>query len=541
MKKRSVVFLSTILLCFSVLFAFPTSASPGSFYEMTLTVSAGATRVPAGTPIVTKISVLKAAIPTGVDIDWDSVYVIHRDVPVPYQIDDLDGVSGVSDGDELVFQTAEDIASVASDTYTVWFATEDEDFPGPTYPVKAWTDYVANYSATDVAAAGNRTDVATWGAKPAYFLKNDLITISIPLQSDWRQGSVFDAIINATGFDVQHQKSYAQKPSDMEWSWRWSGFMYESDPGWVNTPTNFTLVKQIIQGPVRSMLVINSTAPYKDGGLKPGVHELKTVTIYKDMPAIYSDIQLTGANATEDYNFAYAVKFLDWCEANLYDTVYAPGVGYKTRYNYTLGAGVPGVLWNPEIGETNMTAWWYQMYNATSKQGYGVCFSPEDLQKIDWSAGELDIWYEDIDAPPAMARRLLVLYDPSVTTSSTDLMVDMYDMWSAEPTVAVTTAEETSLFPGWEKWMYQIVDAMNDTLTTLESTISDLESTISELESTIDDMESTIDALNSTLATTKSDLESKVSTATTYGTVGIIVGIIGIIVGAVALIRKPKA
>ena len=540
MKKRSVVFLSTILLCFSVLFAFPTSASPGSFYEMTLTVSAGATRVPAGTPIVTKISVLKASIPTGVDIDWDSVYVIHRDVPVPYQIDDLDGVTGVSDNDELVFQTAEDIASVASDTYVVWFATKDEDFPSATYSVKAWTDYAADYSATDVAAAGNRTEVAVWGARPAYFLKNDLATISIPLQFDWRQSSVFDAIINATGFDVQHQKSYAQKPSGMEWSWRWSGFMYEADDGWYG---NFTVVKQIIEGPVRTVLIINSTRPYMWGkaGTRPGVHELKTYTIYKDMPAIYSDIQLTGTNATEDYNFTYAVKFLDWCEANLYDTVYAPGVGYKTRYNYTLGAGVPGVLWNPEIGETNMTAWWYQMYNATSKQGYGVCFSPDDLQKIDWSPGELDIWYEDIDAPPAVARRLLVLYDPSVTTSSTDLMVDMYDMWSAEPTVTLTTAEETSLFPGWEKWIYQIVDAMNSTISDLNSTIDALEGLISALSSDLGDLQTAIADTRSTLNTTKSDLESRVSAATTYGTVGIIVGIIGIAVGVVALIRKPKA
>lgn len=574
MKWKVVIFLSAILLCFSVSFVIQTHASP-SYYEITVTVSAGTTRVPAGTPIVVKVSDITAKL-GGATIDWNSIYMFYDSKIVPYQIDDIDVSGDVSADDELVFQAVEEIAAAGSADYTLWFAEVADDFQSFSWPVLAWTDYVEDYSLTDLGALGGPD------APPgeAYFLKNDMITISVPLQTEWRQGSAFNALIDATGWDVVKQGHYYSR----SWAWRWSGFLYEADYGWVNTPTNFTLVNPVIQGPVRSMLIINSTAPYKgpDGEIL-GAHELKTFTIYNGMPAVYSDIALTGANATYNYNFTYNSKFLDFpVSGGTYDKVYGPGAGDKWRWNYTLGQGVAGTLHDVELGITDLTSWWFKMYNATSGRGYGLCFSDEDLLKIDWSANdELDLTYSDLDPPPDMAKRLLVLFDPSVTTDSTSLMEEMYDTWSADYTVTLTTAAVTTEEPdleiialqaGLEASRIQRVilqsstsilgltaDMLNSLISTLEETIDDqailiddmnttittLQSTISDQADLIDDLDDTIDSLNSTLTSSISDLQTELdeakdsaSSATTYGMAGIAAGIIGIIIGAIAIIRK---
>lgn len=584
MKWKVVIFLSAILVCFSLSFVVPIYADP-AYYEMTVTVTAGTTRFPAGTPVVVKISDITAEL-GGADIDWDSIYMFYDSEIVPYQIDDIDGIAGISADDELVFQVAEEIAAGNSADYTLWFAEVADDFQSFTWPNLAWIDYAEDYSQTDLGALGGPD--APPG--PVYFVKNDMVTISVPLQVEWRQGSAFNALIDATGWDVVKQGDYYSR----SWAWRWSGFLYESDFGWVNTPTNFTLVKAVLEGPVRSMLVINSTAAYKGpDGIIPQAHELKTFTIYKDMPAVYSDIALTGANASYDYNFTYHAKLLDFpVSGGTYDWVYAPGAGFKPRWNYTLGHGVAGTVHDVDLGYTPLTSWWFKMYNDTSGRGYGLCFSPEDLLKIDWSQNdELDLTYEDLDEPPYVAKRLLVLFDPSVTTNSTSLMERMYDTWSAEPTVALGTAAVTTEEPnlemialeaGLEESRLQqvilqtrisilgltndmlnslvstlqetiddqaiLIDDMNNTITALNETISDLEDTITTLESTIgdqadliDDLDDTLSALDSTVSDLQSELDEakdSASSATTYGMAGIAVGIIGIIIGAVALLRK---
>ncbi|MHA1969642.1 MAG: hypothetical protein ACW964_17820, partial [Candidatus Hodarchaeales archaeon] len=261
----------------------PNKISQESFFKVDIQVtSPSGFSMPGFTPIVINLSVLASEFPssadpfgtttedTSDDIKWPAAYVVYDNSLIPSQVDNIDGQSGFSVGDELIFQFPEDLTleSEESATFSVFFGTEEADLPEPFYD-DVCTVY--DYPDYDKVAENHGTDMLG----EVYNIENGIIRASPLVDAAWSSGGIYH--LQVLDEEGNSQWDAAKQGFLEDWpSWKWARFATVEQFVAINDKagTNpFFLPdsqNSIIQGPVRARIQMKSLAPYGKAGTTYG-------------------------------------------------------------------------------------------------------------------------------------------------------------------------------------------------------------------------------------------------------------------------------
>lgn len=441
----------------------PTHASPQEkFWKIAITVSAPAgTPLEASTPIIIKLGLLADAMPAevdpfgentgeeGDDADWAATYLFLGDTRMPHQVDDVDGVPGFSDGDELVFQTPSTIAAGSSETFSLYFTTKDVELPAPRYPL---INAIKPYPLKDYINWVIEPGIPENTIGESYVMDNGNISAAVLVEGAWMSSCIYQLIVNETGFDIVKQNLEVEVQTE---PYKWTRFAMPADVGWLENnpnPTSGVFERLFIKpGPVRSILKMRSTASYDK---VEGIYALVTYTMYANQSWLDYQLDITGPEVTSGMTLDVNLMNREWAgvAGTIYDTVHIPGREDLSR------------LAKFDVPRGDISEGWYIIYNKTKAKGFGMSFDIEGLNMIAWSKitegvsvlygnpsmrVSTDNWFgPTMDANgmkfPFHARYYPI--DSSITTlTPTEYMATMYAGWLTEPGVSVQTAEETTL------------------------------------------------------------------------------------------------
>ena len=104
--------------------------------------------LPEFTVIIIKLNEIASNLPVSIDpfgmntpestddIKWNAAYVTYEGSLIPSQVDDVDGITGLSENDELLFALPESVNLAIGQTaqFIVYFSPLDLDLPPPYFP-----------------------------------------------------------------------------------------------------------------------------------------------------------------------------------------------------------------------------------------------------------------------------------------------------------------------------------------------------------------------------------------------------------------------
>ena len=438
------------------------AASPQEkFWKIAISVSAPAgSPLEAGTPTIIKLGSLADAMPAevdpfgektgeeGDDADWAATYLFLGNTRMPHQVDDVDGVPGFSDGDELVFQTPSTIAAGSSETFSLYFTTKDVELPAPQYPL---TCTISPYPLKDYLNEVFGPGIPNNTIGESYVMENGNISAAVLVEGAWMSSCLYQLIVNETGFDIVKQNLEVEIQTE---PYKWTRFVMPADIGWLENnpnPTSGVFERLFIKpGPVRSIIKMRSTASYDR---ITGIYALVTYTMYANQSWLDYQLDITGPEVTSGMTLDVNLMNREWAgvAGTIYDTVYIPGREDLSR------------LERFDVTADQITDGWYIIYGETEAKGFGMSFDIEGLNMIAWSKItegvsilygnptsriSVDCWYgptmDDIGMEfPFHARYYPI--DPSITTlTPAEYMSAMYAGWLVKPEITIQTAEETT-------------------------------------------------------------------------------------------------
>ncbi len=487
--------------------------SQETFYKVDIQItSPEGHSMPGFTPIAINLSVLASGFPisadpfgttsndTSDDIKWPAAYVVYDNSLIPSQVDDIDGKTGFSEGDELVFQFPEELTleSEESATFSVFFGTQESDLPEPYFDDVC---KIYDYPDYDTVAENHGTDMLA----EVYNMENGIIRASPMVDAAWSSGGLYH--LQVLDEEGNSQWDATKQGFLEEWeSWKWARFatveqfVALNDKAGTNPFFLPDSRNSLIQGPVRARIQMKSLAPYgKSGtvyGTKPGVFGLVTYELYANQNYLDYTLDTTGPNADQFPTLQIEIQNREKAAGGAYSPykwIYVPGKGYleRTPSGSELKANA--------VQASEMTQSWYleklkpgeEMSPPPSppdadKLGLGFLFDKTGLKNISFGipVGTNEYVKLDYGAAEMPLQTRYYPIDASITTDAIAFMSEQYDLWSRpSPDYSISVTETTELpfdyisvtrpelTPSWAK--------IGDTLTI--SNVSAIASTIGEI------------------------------------------------------------
>jgi hypothetical protein len=374
-------------------------------------------------------------------------------------VDNIDGQSGFSVGDELIFQFPEDLSleSEESATFSVFFGTEEADLPEPFFD-DVCTVY--DYPDYDKVAENHGTDMLG----EVYNIENGIIRASPMVDAAWSSGGIFH--LQVLDEEGNSQWDATKQGLQEDWdSWKWARFatveqfVALNDKAGTNPFFLPDSQNSIIQGPVRARIQMKSLAPYgKAGttyGTKPGVFGLVTYELYANQNYLDYTLDTTGPNADQFPTLQIELQNREKQAGGAYSPykwVYVPGRGYVQR--------TEGILTNA-VQSSQMSQSWYieklkpgeEMAPPPSppdadKLGFGFIFDKTGLNNISFGipVGSNEYVRLDYGAAEMPLQTRYYPLDASITTDAIAFMGEQYDLWSRpSPDYSISITETTAL------------------------------------------------------------------------------------------------
>ncbi|MHA2297741.1 MAG: hypothetical protein ACXADA_17060 [Candidatus Hodarchaeales archaeon] len=453
-------------------FESPLGVSETTILEVTVNVTCPTGySMPGKTPVIVNLSSIAENLPASVDvfgketpeegnddIKWDAVYVIYNETLIPSQVDDMDGISGFSEGDELLFQLPQtlNLDSGESDIFKVYIANKEFNLPPPSFDENCT---VYEYPMKEVIY--RETDWGTDMIQESYYIENGAIRACTLVEAAWSSGSIYELSILETGWDViKMQRDF---PSE---SWKWTRFatlepFVEQNSHADKFPFYTT---RIITGPVRAQIQMQSIASYGmvgveyEWGPKPNLFALVTYDLYAGLPWLDYTLETVGPNATNypELDMQIKNKEYDGGSASTNHRVYIPGQDYLDRDPDSIGI--------KRYQKEDFTDPWYaeklsfeddyflvgkeEPYFADwtqddfHKAGHGMIFDDTGFDEIRWKKGsqEVSLWFDSMQSP---FRARYLPFDKSVTGNAISYMNDQYSNVWERPDPSLTISSTT--------------------------------------------------------------------------------------------------
>jgi hypothetical protein len=375
--------------------------------------------LPASTAIIIKLSDIAPNLPVSIDpfgmntpessddIKWNAAYVTYNGELIPSQVDDIDGTTGYSENDELLFALPE-AASLAVDQsaqFTVYFSPSDLNLPPPYFPEVC--------SITPYAKLDELDDLYPDMIDPnngAYYLENEIVRAVPLVSSAWSSGAMYElSLLDNEGesrFDIIKQKF--PFPSEI---WKWSRFSrieeFTSQNQYATRPYPGKLIN-LVPGPIRGRITIQSTQPYVMGAfggptISFDILGLFTYDIYVNQSYLDYSLDITGPEAGSHSVLPLEYQNREWGggrPGTYYKGIYVPG------YTEDEGFGEGWVMRAPDdtdihsIDTSDFSSPWYleALLEGTTitppswaqpddvHLGYGFIFDDTGFSNITWSA-----------------------------------------------------------------------------------------------------------------------------------------------------------
>ena len=411
--------------------------------------------IPTGTPIVLKATDFQlpySMLQTAVVMDSGGT------IAYPTQCDDLNGDNII---DEIVFLAPSDInAPMGTLAFRLYGTTEgtsngytadaDLKVAEDTYNESYGDWLLPSYSDTFMNGSSLSSYVDEVGE--VVWADTNWGTFCLYVSAGWRQSSWKHIITKGPNAVDLVMADYNATDNDR---WQWTKFGYEADQGWHNgdTPDVVTIAKA---GPLRIVIQTESGIGYNGlFGIDDGLKARRTFILYKSIPGIIRNLQLIGENgipafqSMTDYYGApltMASKFVPH-DQNTSTTPWTPKID-AIDYNTVYAPNDPGLATNDSRYQSNgdlrkfnmseVTAPWFSMYDSGSDNGFIVNFGnfdyvDQEVTKIDWSDGEIDVYYSFEYFPANGLDTVLIPVDGGdVTSTIVDYMTNLNGNWTQE-------------------------------------------------------------------------------------------------------------
>ena len=410
------------------------------------------------TPIIIKLSDIAENVPAGIDafgentttasddLKWNAAYVTYSDSLIPSQVDDIDGIPGFSENDELVFGLPETVNLDSGDnaSFSVFLSNKALDLPPPYFP-EVCTLYI--YPKIDMV--NTMWPNMLGPGDGAYYIENEIIQACAIPEAAWSSGGLYElSILDEEGnsqWDIIKQKFRA--PPDNRWEvWKWSRFalieQFASRNQFASTfPARVT---QMITGPVRARIQMQSTQNYgKDKtvwGLIPDVFGLMTYDLFAGQAYLDYTLETVGPKASEYPELWIMYSNREWGgrPGSPYKGIYVPGTEWVDRNPNDIeihsveksGFSAPWYLEGLQEGQTISGGETFIGPN-DDKLGYGFVFDDTGFVNITWDAisEEVKSMYNAAQFP---FRTRYYPYDISILGEQKpiDYMENKYQEWS---------------------------------------------------------------------------------------------------------------
>ena len=385
--------------------------------DINITAPTGPT-MPGNTPIIIKLSDIAESVPAGIDpfgenttttsdnLKWNAAYVTYSDSLIPSQVDDIDGIPGFSKNDELVFGLPETVSldSGENASFSVFFSNYALDLPPPYFP-EVCTLYI--YPKIDMI--NEMWPNMLGSGDGAYYLENEIIQACAMPAAAWSSGALYElSILDEEGnsqWDIIKQKFNAP-PKFRSEIWKWSRFgLIEQFVSRNQFAVTFpTIVKQLIAGPVRARIQMQSTQNYGADktvwGLKPDVYGLMTYDLFAGQTYLDYTLETVGPKASQYPELWIMYSNREWggTSGSPYKGIYVPGTGWVDRNPNDIeihsveksGFSDPWYLEGLQEGQTISGGTRYEGPN-DDKLGYGFVFDDTGFVNITWRAGSEEV------------------------------------------------------------------------------------------------------------------------------------------------------
>ncbi len=379
--------------------------------KVNINVTAPSTHdLPASTAIIIKLTEIAPNLPVSIDpfgmntpessddIKWNAAYVTHNGSLIPSQVDDVDGITGFSENDELLFALPEAVALTAgqSDIFTVYFSPLDLDLPPPYFPEVCSIIVYPKLEAID-ALHSDMVDTNDG----AFYIGNGLVQGAVLVAAAWSSGCVYEiSLLDDQGesrFDIIKQKF----PEEGQ-KWKWARFarfeQFTSQNQYATRPYPGKLI-EMIPGPIRARITVQSTQPYTRGEFggpvtKFDLFGLFTYDVYVNQPYLDYSMDITGPSAGSYSELELEYQNREWGGGRVgtfYKEIYVPGIGWVMRGPddtdiHSIDASSFDSPWYLEAlnGKTIIPPQWEEPND--DELGFGFIFDDIGFSNITWSA-----------------------------------------------------------------------------------------------------------------------------------------------------------
>ncbi|PWI48938.1 hypothetical protein CEE45_04200 [Candidatus Heimdallarchaeota archaeon B3_Heim] len=378
--------------------------------------------LPEFTVIIIKLNEIASNLPVSIDsfgmntpestddIKWNAAYVTYEGSLIPSQVDDVDGITGFSENDELLFALPESVnlAIGQSAQFIVYFSLLDLDLPPPYFPEVCSLIVYPKLKAID--------DLHSDMIDPndgAYYIGNEIIQGAVLIAAAWSSGTMYElSLLDDQGesrWDIIKQRR-DPPPIDSQ-VWKWSRFArfeeFTSQNQYATRPYPGKLV-ELIPGPIRARITVQSTQPYVKGVFggpttQIDIFGLFTYDVYVNQPYLDYSLDITGPSAGSIDDLSLEFQNREWGGGRpqtLYKGIYIPG------YTEDIGYGEGWVMRGPDdtdIHKINANIFdspWYleALLEGTTvippslaepnddQRGYGFIFDETGFSNLEWSA-----------------------------------------------------------------------------------------------------------------------------------------------------------
>ncbi len=399
---------------------FPKTVQTDEMIKVDINVTAPGTHaLPASTAIIIKLNDIAPNLPVSIDpfgmntsessddIKWDAAYVTYNGELIPSQVDDVDGITGFSENDELLFTLPDevDLAIGQTASFTVYFSPLDLDLPPPYFPEVC--------SITPYPKLDEIDDLYPDMIDPnngAYYIENEIIQGAVLISAAWSSGAIYEiSLLDEFGesrFDIIKQKF--PYPSEI---WKWSRFArieeFTSQNQYATRPYPGKLI-DLIPGPIRARVTIQSTQPYVKGVFggptkTEEIFGLFTYDLYVNQPFLDYSMDITGPEAGSFSVLPLEYQNREWGggrPGTFYKGIYVPGYTQDEGYGQGWVMRAPDDTNIHHIDSGDFSSPWYieALLEGTTitppqweqpdddKLGYGFIFDETGFGNITWSA-----------------------------------------------------------------------------------------------------------------------------------------------------------
>ncbi|MHA1976917.1 MAG: hypothetical protein ACW98I_08470 [Candidatus Hodarchaeales archaeon] len=383
--------------------------------EVNITVTAPATHdLPATTAIIVKLNQIASNLPISIDpfgmitpestddIKWNAAYVTYENSLIPSQVDDVDGITGFSENDELLFALPDSVNLLSSQSalFTVFFSPLDLDLPPPYFPeVCSLIVYPKLKAINDL-----HSDMVD-PKDGAYYIGNEIVQGAVLVAAAWSSGTMYElSLLDDQGesrWDIVKQRR-DPPPIDSQ-IWKWSRFArfeeFTSQNQYATRPFPGKVV-EMIPGPIRARITVQSTQPYVKGVFggpttQIDVFGLFTYDVYVNQPYLDYSMDITGPSSGSINELSLEFQNREWGGGRpqtLYKGIYVPGNGWELRGPddtniHKIDTNIFDSPWYLEALLEGTTITPPSLAEPNDDQlGYGFIFDDTGFSNLEWDA-----------------------------------------------------------------------------------------------------------------------------------------------------------